>query len=207
MNRKQWIAAGILITILIVVGVVLLQNKNSDEPVPLDAVQDTPVSVLAYCSEEDVKPCVVAFSVDADGNMLVNILLPELSFPHFHLKITRGENEIDYTCHRVSTALNNAFCIGEKLPPGETLHLMLFSTREKKLLSEGDLSIIGLALPTLTVALPIVEESTPPEPTEGTLPNVPTATPTQFRGPLPTKSKPTQPPTPTQPSYPNPSYP
>jgi len=57
-NRKQWIAADILITIMVVIVVVLLQDKNSDELV--DMVQDAPVSVLAYCSEEDVKPCVVA---------------------------------------------------------------------------------------------------------------------------------------------------
>lgn len=203
MNRKQWIVAGILITIVLVAGVLSLQIKSPEEPVNIG--QGTPASSLVYCSEEDIKPCVVSFSVDVDGNMLVNILLPEISFPNFRLRIIRGEDEFDYKCQRVSTALTNAFCVGEKLPPGELLHLLLFSTKDETLLAEGDLSIIGLALPTLAVVSP-TSEIAPTEPTSIPLPDGSTPTPTQFQEPIPTEPAPAIP-TPTRSSYPNPSYP
>jgi hypothetical protein len=51
--------------------------------------------------------------------MLVNILLTDLSFPSFYLKIVRGESEAVYECQRIASAPNNASCIGEKMPPGQ----------------------------------------------------------------------------------------
>lgn len=193
-NRRTWIITGI-ITVFLILVVIFLLKDNADKPA--DMGEHIPAAGLSYCSEEQSKPCVVSFSVDADENMLVNLLLPETSFPAFHLKIARGESEIGYECQRVSTASNTAYCIGEKLPPGETLHLMLISNREEILLAEGDLSIIGLAFPTLEVVIPTSE----------ILPTEPPAAPAPTEIPdfiIPT---PTQTPIPTLPSYPNPSYP
>jgi hypothetical protein len=205
LNRKQWMVTGVLLTVVLVVGVMFLRNNKDDSEGPASTGQNTPASTLVYCSDEEVKPCVVSFSLDADENMLVNILLPEVSFPNFHLEIRRGENTRDYKCQRISSALTNAFCLGEKLPPGENLHLTMYSTRDETLLAEGDLSIIGLALPTLAVVSP-TSEIAPTEPTAIPLPDDSTPTPTQFQELLPTEPVPATP-TPTQPSYPNPSYP
>lgn len=198
MNRKQWIIAGIIVTVLIVIGVMFMQSGSTGEVA--ETIQGTPAADLVYCSEEQVRPCVVSFSIDADENMLVNILLPDLSFPSFYLKIRRGGSETDYKCQRVGTALNNAYCIGEKMPPGEILHLMLISTKDEALLAEGDLSIIALALPTLAVVSPTSETATP-DLTTTPLAGTSTMTPTQPQSPFPSK------PTPTQSAYPNPSYP
>lgn len=192
MNRKQWIIAGILVTVLLVGGILLLQFIDSDDP--QSAVQNAPASSLTYCNDEGTRPCVVSFGVDVDGNMLVNLLLPDRSFPAFYLKVLRGTQELIYECRRVNTAPNSAYCTGPKLPPGETLHLILISTGNEALLAEGDLSIIGLAFPTVDVVT-----STPITPTAGTLTAQPTQTRTPVRSPTPTR---------TAPSYPNPtSYP
>lgn len=186
MNRKQWIITGIVATVLLVVGIISLLIKRSSEPT--QAVSHVPVSELGYCNQDQVKPCVVSFGIDADGNMLVNLLLPDISFPWFYLKIVRGEEEIQYKCGRVIAVPNNAYCIGSMLAPGETLRLMLLSTNDDSLLAQGDLPIIGLAFPTLEIAIPT---------------NTPTIT------PIVTEVTPTRTlfPTPTQPSYPNQSYP
>lgn len=192
MNRKQWIIVGILVTVLLVIGVVSLQGNNAGD-LP-DAIQQGPVSELTYCSEEHSGPCIVSFSLDVEGNMLVNLLLPSLSFPHFRLKILRGGNEFDYNCRRLSVARNNAYCAGEKVPPGETLHLMLISTRGGNLLAEGYLSIIGLAFPTVEV-VSVTPEIAPTEPTAIPLTGSPTSTPTQSQpfSPTPTRTKPSYP--------------
>ena len=197
MNRKQWIIAGIIITVLLVGGILLLQFMDTDDP--QSAVLGTPASSLTYCNDEGSRPCIVSFGVDVDGNMLVNLLLPDRFFPAFYLKVLRGTQEIVYDCRRVNTAPNSAYCIGEKLPPGETLHLMLFSTRDDTLLAEGDLSIIGLAFPTMEVVSP-----TPVTVTAGTPTVQLTRTQPSVRTPTPTRTPPSYP-NPT--SYPNPSYP
>jgi hypothetical protein len=196
-NRKNWIVAGIVVVVLLVAGTLLLMSN--DTGTPQAAVQGTPASSLTYCNDEATRPCVVSFGVDADGNMLVNLLMPDRFFPAFYLKALRGAREIIYDCRRVNTAPNSAYCIGEKLPPGEVLHLMLLSTRDDTLLAEGDLSIIGLAFPTVDVVT-----STPITPTAGTLTASPTQTRTPLRTPTPTRTAPSYP-NPT--SYPNPSYP
>lgn len=197
MNRKNWIIAGILVTVLLVGGGLLLQFMEAGDPQA--AVQAAPASSLTYCNDEGTRPCVVSFGVDVDGNMLVNLLLPDRSLPAFYLKVLRGTQEIVYDCRRVNTAPNSAYCIGPKLPPGETLHLMLISTGNGTLLAEGDLSIIGLAFPTMEVVSP-----TPVTPTAGTPTVQPTRTRTPVRSPTPTRT-PSSYPNPT--SYPNPSYP
>ncbi len=197
-NRKPWIIAGIIVTALLVFGVVvvLLNRPAAGGSAP---TQNVPVFNLAYCTEEQAKPCVVSFSTDANDNMLVNILLPDLSFPNFYLKITRGDDESLFNCRRIGAAVNTAYCSGAKLPPGETLHLELISVRDEILLAEGDLSIIGLAFPTVGVALVTVETVS----AEATI----TATPTAFTDFILPPPESTPSPTPTLSSYPNTSYP
>jgi len=183
-NRKEWIIAGIIVTALFAVGIYFLLHKQTDNPEV--AVSTLPVSTLTYCTDEQVKPCVVSFGIDEDNNMLVNILLPGLSFPDFYLNIIRGEITIPYECQRIVAAPNSANCIGENLPPGELLHLMLLSTENDSLLADGNLSIIGLAFPTVGFAPPtetVTPTVIPPTATE----SISTATSTRA---------------PTQPSYP-----
>ena len=188
MNRRQLNIGGIAITILLILGVVILQNKRSNGST--ERVPGGPVSALVYCSSSDIKPCIVSFSLDADNNMLVNLLLPDLSFPKFYLQVTRGEVNISYECQRIAAVPNNAFCIGEQLPPGETLHMMLISSRDDTLLAEGWLSIIGLAFPTMGVVSPTASTTPTAEPT-ATIESTSTPSPIQS----PTR-------TPTLPSYP-----
>jgi len=186
-NRKHWIIAGIIVTILFVVGIMSLLNKRSSEPT--EVVSHVPVSELVYCNDDQIKPCIVSFGIDADGNMLVNLLLPDISFPRFYLKVVRGEEDVLYECRRVIAAPNNAYCIGSMLAPGEILRLMLLSTNDDSLLAQGELPIIGLAFPTLEIVIPT---------------NTPTMTPLV---PESTATNEFVLPTSTQPSYPNQSYP
>lgn len=192
-NRKQLIILGLILTIVVLGVFVLLLNRPGKQTDPNFGISQTDVSELAYCNEKQVKPCVVSFGLDVDNNMLVNILLPDLSFPVFYLEIIRGEINVSYSCKRITATPNNAYCIGEKLPPGESLHLMLLSTKDDVLLAQGNLSIIGLAFPTLEIAIPTDVPVTPGS--IGT-PDFILSTSTQVQ--LSTR---------TPPAYPNPSYP
>jgi hypothetical protein len=147
------IVEGIILGIVVALGLVFFarwlggRNEQSAEPGSY-----TPVVGLAYCNDDQVRPCVVSFGIDANDNTLVNFLLPDLSFPNFYLKIVHEGRDAFYECQRIVAAPNNAYCVGEKMPPGESLHLMLFSKRDDVLLAEGDLSIIGLAFPTMGIS-------------------------------------------------------
>jgi hypothetical protein len=205
---------GALFAVLIIIGVVALValwrklTTRSSE-----AGQRTPISGLKYCGDDDVKPCVVSFGVDMDDNMIVNILVPSLTYPNYYLTITRNgtTEKSNYECLRVRSSPNSTYCIGPKMPPGETLHLTLVSTRDETILATGDLSIIALALPTLeiltsTPAIAPTEPTAMPAPTETFDFALPTsATPATATPTPPQPAKQTQ--TPTQESYPNPSYP
>lgn len=199
MNRKQWIIAGIIL--LLAAGILILPKAVI--PAPQTPAASAPAAELVYCTDEQVKPCIVSFSVDARDNMLINLLLPGLSFPSFSLTITRGGVETVYACQRVSYAVNSAYCAGPKQPPGEPLTLRLIASKDQTLLAQGTLSIIGLAFPTLGIAPFTPQETFTPAAIE---PSLAVSTPLDTPLVLPTRTKPL-PPSYPNPSYPNPSYP
>jgi len=209
-NQKQWMIGAVILVILIIVGVVVWRNSSARPS--LGSAEDNPrntANELVYCSSGDIKPCVVSFSLDADDNMLVNFLLPDPSFPNFYLIIVRGDDDISYICRKVPATTSNAYCFGEKLPPGEIMHLMLISTRGNVLLAEGDLAIIGLVFPTLEITTLTGMPTDVPAAPAPTKPFV-TVTSTETKSLVPVTSTGTKPltpvtptPTPTQPSYPN----
>lgn len=201
-NRKQWIIAGVIV-VLVVIGLLALSGGGLDNPQATG--ENDPVHALAYCADEQARPCIVSFSADARENMIINFLLPDLSFPAFYLKVVRGGGETTYACQRVTSAPNTAYCAGPKQPPGEALVFQMISSRDETLLAEGNLSIIGLAFPTLGIAISTPQEQAPlavlvesPTPTALSLLVLPPVTET-----LPTVPAPSYP----NPSYPNPSYP
>ena len=194
------IVEGIILGIVVALGLVFLvrwlggRDQQSAGP-----DSDTPVVELAYCNDDQVRPCVVSFGIDANDNTLVNLLLPDLSFPNFYLKVVREGREAIYVCQRVAPTPNNAYCVGEKMPPGEQLHLMLFSKRDDVLLAEGDLSIIGLAFPTMGISTIAPAKAMTVTETPDLTPTVPIVS----RSPTSTSTPPKYP----NPSYPSPSYP
>lgn len=199
MNQKRMTIEGVILGTIFALGFIFFIRWVSEKKdQPTRSGPNAPVSELAYCNDGQAKPCVVSFGTDADDNMLVNFLLPDLTFPNFYLKITRSQGESLYDCQRIKQAVNNAYCTGEKVPPGEPLHLQLISTKDETLLAEGDLSIIGLAYPTLEIAIPTIQET-------ATLSTTLVTDAPATETPLPLFILPTQ--TETQSSYPNPSYP
>ena len=189
MNRNRLIAGAAVLAVLIILLVYgLIQGRNRQPP----AGHRAPLTELAYCNSDNVRPCVVSFGLDSDGNMLVNILTPGSSFPTFYLKIVHEKGESVYDCQKVEKFPSNVYCIGEEMQVGKVLQFLLISKSEDALLAEGSFAIIGLALPTpedqLTLALTV-------SPTQGE--PLGTATPTRV------KSTPS--PSYTSPPYPNPS--
>ena len=193
MNRSRLILAGVglfVVLVIILAGVGIWRLRNA----PSSANQKTLILKLGYCSSEDIKPCIVSFSQDGNGNMLVNVLVPSSSFPNFYLIINREVEEHHYECEKVKGVPNNFTCIGREMFPGEPLQFILVSTKDNTVLAEGSFAILGLML------------ATPEAETTGLAANLETAQPTESSTPFLLEIL-TPVPTPTDSFYPNPSYP
>jgi hypothetical protein len=191
------IGLGVL-SILIFVGVILLSQELQSRPSQVS--QREPVPALSYCDSEQHTPCIVSFSLDTNGSMLVNILIEGPSFPGFYLKIRHPEGESIYPCQALAGFSTSVYCTGKALPMGEELQFFIHAMDDNRLLAQGNFSIIGMALSTVQVFVsptegtPSPSASGTPSPTAGTS----TITPTAPRGT--TTATPTR-----TPSYPNPS--
>ena len=185
------ISIAVVLVVLVIAGVVYLLARLKNQP---QAKQRTLISELVYCNSHDIRPCIVSFSVDADGNMLVNLLIPASNYPDFYLTISAGEVVNRYECEQVEDFPTNVYCTGVEMPPGEPLQFNIIALEDETILAEGNFAIIGLLLPN-----PAQEATTTALVTES---------PTPFLLDFPTPS-PTLRVTATRtPSYPNPtSYP
>jgi hypothetical protein len=191
-NRKRLIL-GISISVLLILiisGLVLFKEWQSRQA---HVDQRYPLQRLAYCSSDQVTPCIVSFSLDSNGNMLVNFLTTGAFYPDFYLKIKQGEEQHIYSCQKVNKFATSVYCTGAVLPLGVVFQFSIFSIKEEVLLAEGDFPIIGLALGTpVVLAPPTLGTPLTPSTTE----EFPVETPTPGQGtPIRTPTPPT--------SYPN----
>jgi hypothetical protein len=132
-----------IITVLVISGMALWRNWKEGQA---RVEQRFPLQELRYCSSDPTTPCVVSFSLDADGNMLVNFLTDGAFYPDFYLKIKAGENEHFYACEKVNTFATSVYCTGKALPVGQILQFFLISINGEVLLAQGNFPIIGIAL-------------------------------------------------------------
>jgi hypothetical protein len=199
LNRNRLIAGGIavvvLLLVLIMAGIRLWRSMQQ----PPHAGQKILVARLGYCSAEDTRPCIVSFSQDGRGSMLVDILIPSSSFPDFSLIINREGERHQYECERLEDIPTQVQCVGKEMFPGEVLQFTLVSMEEERVLAEGQFTIIGLLLSTSVAG---ASESTP-SPTEFSTAVVFEDFTPVVRTPTPTATLSSYP----NPSYPNPSYP
>ena len=205
MNRNRLIAGSAIgfLLMLIIAGLVLLSRELRTRQAQVN--QREPLQGLGYCDSRQVAPCIVSFSRDSDGKMLVNILTDGTSFPDFYLKIKHSQGESIYPCTEVKQFSTSVYCAGKVLPLGEELQFFILSIDDNRLLAQGNFSIIGMAFSTLEIFAPpsggAPSVSGTVFLTEGSI--------TPARGtPTGTQGTPTRTPTLTQtPSYPNPSIP
>ncbi len=106
-----------------------------------------PLLSLDYCSSMQVKPCILSFNLDPNGNMVIN-LLTKSSSPDFYLKIKHNAIESIYECQKVKGSSPHVSCVGEAVALGDVLQFLMISTNEDIPFAEGRFPIIGLALAT-----------------------------------------------------------
>jgi len=192
-NRLLPVLAILAVIIILIVGGFGIPWSRSKSNPPQSGKR-TLVSELAYCSSNDIQPCIMSFTSDTNGKMQVNIVIPDSSYPDFYLMISNDDEKNRYECQTLEDSPTNVYCTGKDMNPGEILHFAIVSSVDERVLAEGNFAIIGLML-----ATPEVEATETALPTETP---EPTESPTPFLldilTPIPTS---------ITPSYPNPSYP
>ena len=148
MNRNQLIAGlfilAFFLTLVISGSIILLRQWNNRQA---ETGQREPLQGLSYCSSNQFRPCVLSFSLDATGKMIINLLTDRRAANVF-LKVRQGKREIIYECEKVEGFSTNLACTGEKLPVGEALSFVIVSNEADVPLAEGTFPIIGLAIAT-----------------------------------------------------------
>jgi hypothetical protein len=175
LNRKQWIAAISIfaLLVLLIVSALVLARNNKQASVE----RRFPLQALGYCTSNEVKPCVVSFSLDSKGNMLVNFLTDGAFYPDFYLKIKTDEKDYLYVCQKVSKVATSVYCTGRNLPLGKIFQFLIFSLNEDVLLAQGNFPIIGMALGTPGIYLSPTPTTTPGGTSTPSYPSYPNARP------------------------------
>lgn len=148
MNRNRLIVGSFIVMIFIVLvisGSVLFREWKNGQP---EIGHREPLPRLGYCAPGQVRPCVLSFTLNPDGKMVINIRSDDTSSPEYYIKIKHGEEEIIYGCLRTGALSSSVSCIGTIVPVGEMLQFLVLSRRDNSLLAEGQFPIIGLALAT-----------------------------------------------------------
>lgn len=147
-NGNRLTAGLIILAVFMIVfmggSILLLRQWNSKQ---VETGQREPLPGLSYCTSSEIRPCVLAFNQDMNGNMVINLLTDARS-PNFYLKIRQNEREHIYQCQKVQGFSSNFACTGEKMPVGEAFSFVMVSTKEDMPLAEGTFPIIGLAIAT-----------------------------------------------------------
>lgn len=167
-HRKRLILGIAILAVFILLtvsGLVFQQWRRNQARVD----QRFPLQELKYCSSSPVTPCVVSFSQEADGNMLVSFLTEGAFYPDFYLKITADDTDHIYVCQKANTFATSVYCTGKALPVGEVLQFYIISVNGDIVLAQGNFPIIGIALagpevfspPTVTPTNVFTPEVTP----------------------------------------------
>ena len=149
----------VILLLLVVSGFALRREWNKRQA---RVERRYPLQQLKYCGSRPVTPCVVSFSEDSRGNMLVNFLTSGAFYPDFYLKIKAGEVEHIYVCEKADTFATSVYCTGEALPVGQVFQFYIFSLNEDVVLAQGNFPIIGIALAAPDVFSTPTSAATPP---------------------------------------------
>jgi hypothetical protein len=106
-----------------------------------------PLPALSYCTPEQLRPCILSFTLDADGRMVINVLR-DPSSPDFYITIKQDRGEYTYECLKGRRSSVSTSCTGEPMPVGQPLQFLMASKKESIPLAQGTFPIIGLALAT-----------------------------------------------------------
>jgi hypothetical protein len=105
---------------------------------------------ITLCDLDASGVCVVSFGVDLRNRLVINLHLPDDDYPPFYASLDYGSTSLKYECRGVEALAGSAYCTGERVPLGGQVVVRLFASSDDRLLAEGSLAVMAIALPTFS---------------------------------------------------------
>jgi hypothetical protein len=176
--------AGFILAALIVCGVIGYMNDSGRvSPYPTQTEDASPTAAsaeinLGYCSNLE-SLCVMSFSSDSVGNLLIAIKNKTPELAEFYAKINQPGVSNLYPCQKVKFTPEVYYCFGDPIANADMATMEIYSKDDDQLIASGSLQVhIGATpapLPTEAPAATAEEVSTEAISTPATQPA--TATP------------------------------
>jgi hypothetical protein len=194
-NPKRLVLIGAVVVLVTFVcfasvfrlGWTAYQNRSTPEPTV------EPIN-FGYCSAQLTSLCVVSFGRDVFGDTVINLYVPDETYPPFYLNIVRVSGEGRYECEANKRVKTSVLCTGDPINLGEGFEIQLFSEEHDDLLAYGSFTLNAFLVttpvvegaddllePTVTFT-PLPSDNTFPQP-PGQIDATPTRTPTPPRTP------------------------
>lgn len=108
-------------------------------------------NVFNYCGARLTSLCVVSFGRDAFGDTVINLYVPQKTYPDFYLKVIRVSSESRYDCEMNKTVKTSIYCSGNAINLGEGFEIRLLSERDDRLLAQGTFTLTAFLVSTPAV--------------------------------------------------------
>ena len=123
---------------------------------------ETPAPTLepetfSYCGARLSRLCVVSFGRDAFGDTVVNLFVPRMKYPAFHLNIVRKTGVDVYECTWSKVDETSVYCTGKALNLDEGIEIQLLTKLDDRLLARGTFTVNAFLVTT-----PVVEGTETP---------------------------------------------
>lgn len=103
---------------------------------------------FGYCGAELSELCVVSFGRDAFGDTIVNLYVPQKTYPPFYLNIVRRSGEGRYECVGNKSIKTSFYCTGDPINLGEGFEIQMLSEKDDRLLARGTFTLTAFLVTT-----------------------------------------------------------
>ncbi len=118
------------------------------EEMPAPTVQP---DVFQYCGARLTSLCVVSFGRDAFGDTVINLYVPQKTYPNFYLMVLRASGESRYACEINKAVKTSAYCSGDAINLGEGFEIQLLAELDDRLLAQGTFTLTAFLIGTPAV--------------------------------------------------------
>jgi hypothetical protein len=122
---------------------------------PLSRIGDQGVSVpppdLTRCGAAPTAFCIVTFSLDVPGRMLIVLFVPAGSPTDFQLVVDYKGVQSAYPCQLTSDSPTTFNCAGAEIPLGDAITVDIFTADGSEVLAHGEFVVTAFALPTVSM--------------------------------------------------------
>lgn len=157
-SKWKWLIL-VLVGIIVAICIFLLAGLGWTvfRPQADTLVPTVQPDAFQYCGARLTSLCVVSFGRDAFGDTVINLYVPQKTYPNFYLKVIRASGESKYACEINKAVKTSVYCSGDALNLGEGFEIQLLAEIDDRLLAQGTFTLTAFLVGTPPVGGAIAE--------------------------------------------------